>query len=92
MSREDWQDVISFADDRIIMIKKSDKGSCVVVWDRNDYLLNTENIISKLLETINKMFSSLKRRGFLTEKQWNILLTGLGRPVISNCGSPAEKF
>ena len=67
------------------MIKKADKGPCVVVWDRNYYLLETErqlsdtkvyrdvsktgNILSKLSETSNKMFSSLKRRGFLTEKQ-----------------------
>ena len=67
------------------MIKKVDKGSCVVVWDRNDYLLeaerqlsdtkvyrdvsNTKNILSNLLETSNKMFSSLKRRDYLTEKQ-----------------------
>ena len=55
------------------MIKKADKGSCVVVWDRNDYLLevetqlsdikvyrnvsNTENTPSKLLETNNRMLS-----------------------------------
>ena len=74
------------ASDRNIVIKKADKGSCVVVWDRNDYLLeaerqlsdtkiffrdvsNTENILSKLPETSNRMFSSLKRRSFLIEKQ-----------------------
>ena len=85
MSREEWQAVRSLADDRSIVIKKADKGSCVVVWDRNDYLLeverqlsdskvyrdvsNTANILSKLSETSNRMFSSLKKRGFLTEKQ-----------------------
>ena len=26
------------ADDRLIIIKQADKGSCIVVWDRNDYL------------------------------------------------------
>ena len=65
------------------MIKKTDKGSCVVVLDGNDYLTEAErqlsdtkiyrdiskNILSKLSETSNKMFSSLKRRGFLTKKQ-----------------------
>ena len=67
------------------MIKKSDKGSCVVLWDRSDYLQeperqlsdtkvyrdvsNTKNILSKLSETSNRMFISLKRRDFLTEKQ-----------------------
>ena len=85
MSSEEWQAVRSLADDRSIEIKKADKGSCVVVWDRNYYLLeaerqlsdtevyrdvsNTENILSKLSETSNRMFSSLKKRGFLTEKQ-----------------------
>ena len=31
MSREEWQAVRSLADDRIIVIKKADKGSCVVM-------------------------------------------------------------
>lgn len=54
------------------MIKKADKGSCVVVWDRNNYLVETQralsdtkvdrdvsdtkNILSKLSEANNKMF------------------------------------
>ena len=85
MSREDRQAVRSLADDRSILIKKADKGSCVLVWDRNDYLQkaerqlsntkvyrnvsNTENILRKLSETNSRMFNSLKRRYFLTEKQ-----------------------
>ena len=85
MSREEWQAVRSLTDGRCIVIKKADKGSCVVVWDRSNYLLeaerqlsdtkvyrdvsDTENILCKLSETSNRMFSSLKRRGFLTEKQ-----------------------
>ena len=32
----------SFADDRAIVIRKADKGSCIVVWDRNDYLREAE--------------------------------------------------
>ena len=32
----------SLADDRSIVIKKADKGSCIVVWDRNDYLREAE--------------------------------------------------
>ena len=80
MSRKEWQAVRSLANDRRIVIKKADKGSCVVVWDRNDYLLeaekqlrdtkvnsdvnNTEKIPKKLSETSNKMPISLKRRGF----------------------------
>ena len=57
----------------------------MVVSDRHDYLVevekrlsstkiyrdvsNTENILSKLSETSNKIFCALKRRGSLTEKQ-----------------------
>ena len=32
----------SFADDRNLVIKKADKGSCMVVWDRNDYLMEAK--------------------------------------------------
>ena len=34
--------VQSLADDKQIVIKTVDKGSCVVVWDKDDYLLETE--------------------------------------------------
>ena len=73
-------------DDRNITIKKADKGynTCIVIWGRNDYLMeaekqlghkkvhqevsNSENILSKLAEMSNKMFSSLKKTSY-TEKQ-----------------------
>ena len=32
----------SLADDKQIAIMKGDKGSCVVVWDRDYYLLEAE--------------------------------------------------
>ena len=73
MSREKWQAVRYLADERIIVIKKAGKGSCVVVWDRNNYLqeaerqLSNTNVyrdVSKLSEASNRMFKSLKRRGF----------------------------
>ena len=73
------------ADDRSIIIKKADKGSCIVIWGRNDYLKeaekqlidkkacqevsNCENILSKLAEMSNRMVSNLKKRGYITEKQ-----------------------
>ena len=72
-------------DDRNIIIKKSDKGSCIVIWGRNDYLTeaekqlgdkkfyqelsNSENNLSKLAEMSNKMFSILQKRDYITEKQ-----------------------
>ena len=32
----------ALANDRSIVIKKADKGSYVVVWDRNDYIAEAE--------------------------------------------------
>ena len=42
LSKLKWVAMRSFADDRSIVIKKADKGSCIVVWDRNDYLREAE--------------------------------------------------
>ena len=84
LPKEQWIAIKSLADDRSIVIKKADKGSCVVVWDRNDHVLeaekqlidanvyrdvsNSKEILTKLSEASNKMFSSLRRKGFITEK------------------------
>ena len=32
----------ALADDKSAVIKKADKGSTAVVWDRNDYVLEAE--------------------------------------------------
>ena len=69
----------SLANDRSIIIKKADKGSCVVVLDRDDYIAKAEkqlsdknvqrdvNFNSKILqyiaETGNDIFKNLKRKG-----------------------------
>lgn len=59
--------------DRSIVIKAAKRGSCVVFWDRTDYLLETEKILVtqiwkvnfggnelvKLLEENNIMFKRL---------------------------------
>ena len=54
------------ADDKQIVIKKADKGSCVVIWDRDDYLAEAErqlkdenvyrnvNFNEKLIEDLNE--------------------------------------
>ena len=47
-SKEKWQAVRVLADDRTIAIKRADKGSCVVLWDRMDYLLEAEKQSSEL--------------------------------------------
>ena len=75
----------NIADDKSIVIKKADKGSCAVVWGREDYLkeasgqLNdirvykdvkyNENILPNLVDRSNKLFRDLKNMGFITEKE-----------------------
>ena len=77
--------VRSLADDRNIVIKKADKASCVVVWYRSDYVMeaqkqlndtkvyknisDSKDLSPKLTEKSNKIFKSLKGRGFIIEKQ-----------------------
>ena len=83
MSREEWQAVRSLANDRSIVIKKADKGSCVVAWDRNDYLQEAERQVTlrftEMLVTLKISSVSYRKqvieclivlkRGFLTENQ-----------------------
>ena len=75
----------SLADDRSIVIKKADKGSCVAVRDRFDYVKEAEKqladdkvydeitynkkVLSQLLETSNKYFKGLKSKDFISEKE-----------------------
>ena len=73
------------SNDRSIVIKKADKGSCVVVWDYEDYIaeasqqLNDDSvyksvkckdkILQDLAEKSNGIFKDLKQKGKITEKQ-----------------------
>ena len=73
------------ADDRSIVIKKADKGSCVVVWCRDDYIKEAENqlndntvykdvrfketMLSELVDKSNKFFKSLNSRQCIKEKE-----------------------
>ena len=43
LSKEEWEAVSTLADDRNIVIKKVDKGLCVIIWDRNDYITEGES-------------------------------------------------
>ena len=68
-----------------IVIKKAHKGSCVVVWDCDDYIaeaskqLNDESVyksvklkdkvLQDLAENSNGIFKGLKQKGKITEKQ-----------------------
>ena len=73
----------SLADDRFIVIKTADKGACIVVWDRNDYLREAEKqlkdvyrkvtfknkTLSQLVDCSNRFFRNLKMKGHITEKE-----------------------
>ena len=72
---EEWKVMRSLVDDRNLVIKKAEKGSCLVVWDRNDYLMEAEKrlsdknvykdvnfnekLIQDLTEISNKIFRNL---------------------------------
>ena len=74
----------------LLLLKKADKGSCVVIWDRLDYLLEAEKqlgdkniykdvsfnekILRDLVETSNKFFLNLKRTGSISEKEMKYFL------------------
>ena len=84
LSKEEWKAVRSLANDRNIVIKKADKGSCVVIWDRSDYIMEAEkqlndkavykdvnfdkHLISNLTGKSKSLLKSLKRRQLITEK------------------------
>ena len=68
---EEWNAIGSLADDRNIIIKKAEKGSFIVIWGRSYYLMEAEKQRSDrkvYQEMSNKMFSSLKNGGYITEK------------------------
>ena len=84
-TKEEWTAIRSLGDDRSIIIKKADRGSCMVVWDRNDYIAEAEKqlgdkniyedvnfsdrILRDLVDKRNEMFRSLKFQGKITEKE-----------------------
>ena len=52
MSSEEWKALRGLADDRSIVIKKADKGSCVVVWCREDYIKEAERQLEDIKMSI----------------------------------------
>ena len=74
LSIEEWKAMRSLANDRSIVIKKADKDSAVVVWQRNDYIKEAEKQLgdksvyqkvnikeSFLCELVNKSNFSFKK-------------------------------
>ena len=86
----EWEVIRSLVGERSILIKKAVKGSCVIVWDKLDYLMEaekqlkdlkvyqevkfSENILTDLVEKSNTMFKNLRRKGVISEKNSSIFL------------------
>ena len=84
LSKEEWVAMRSLANDWSIVIKKADKGDCIVVWYRNHYLEEAEKqlkdqkvyrkvafkdkTLSQLVDCSNRFFRNLKMKGLITEK------------------------
>ena len=49
LSKEECEAVSTLADDRDIVIEKVDKGLCVIIWDRNDYITEEESQLKNKL-------------------------------------------
>ena len=78
LSKEEWLN-------RNIIIKPADKGSCVVVWDREDYIAEADRQLKdnetyessslkdvdlvKLVEKSNSIFQSLRKKKLITEEE-----------------------
>ena len=131
LNREEYLTIRSLQNDRSVIIKPADKGSAVVVWDRQDYLKEaerqlsdssiykevkvTEKDLAVLFDKSKKIFANLERRNIIQEKEKKYFKFNFknatnvgkfcllpkfhkslskvpGRPVISNCGMPAEKI
>ena len=73
--------------DRNVIIKPADKGSAVLIWDRNDHLKEAEKQLSDgstyletkviekdlvdLVEQSNKMFENLQRKTVIQKREKN---------------------
>ena len=102
MSKEEWEALRGLADDRSIVIKQADKGSCVVVWCRDDYIKEAnkqleaktvnkdinfkETILSDLVDKSNRIFKSLYTHKFITEKELKYFSYDFGFQKTANLG------
>ena len=83
LCKEEWEAVRTLVDDRNIVVKKADKVSCVVIWDRNDYITEAEcqlknelvykkvsfkqDILCDLVTKSNGFFKDIRRSECITE-------------------------
>ena len=58
ITKEEWENTRPHADYVFVIVTKADKDSCIVVWDREDYLLETDK--------------QLENRNIYRDTQWKI--------------------
>ena len=56
---EEGQPMKSLVNDRSVVIKKADKGSCVVVWNSEDYIAETEKHLGDVTIFLAKKCSKI---------------------------------
>ena len=85
LSNKEWLAMRSLAEDRNIMIKSAGKGSCAVVWDRDDYITKADRQLKhnaiyesssfkdtnlvKLVGKSNSIFQSFRKRKLITKEK-----------------------
>ena len=83
MSKDEWDAIRSLADGRRIVIKRADKGSCVVIWDRKDYLLEAEkqlknkNVYRDVEYNVNVLKDLAEKCSVVLEKEVSLLKNNL---------------
>ena len=84
-SKEESEAIGALTDDLTIVIEKADKNSCLVVWNRTDYLLEAEKrlndtgtykniefkekLLTDLVESSYKMFLGLNAKVLISQKK-----------------------
>ena len=82
LNREEHLTMRSLQNDGSVIIKPADKGSAVVVWNRQDYLKEAERQLSDssiykevkekdLVDLIDKICANLERKNIIYEKEKN---------------------
>ena len=79
LTREEQGALFDLKNDKTIVIKGADKGSAVVVWDRDDYIQEAEKQLGDkeiyeemsndplpLIDTIHKAVEKIRKRGDLS--------------------------
>ena len=88
LTKEERQAIDSLRNDTSIIIKEADKGSGIVIWDREDYLKEAESqldnqsvyenlqgdVFSPLVKVIKECLAKIKRRGDISKETLDYFL------------------